>query len=403
MPPEKNNITVLVAPLDWGLGHATRCIPVIRALMKNGCTVLIATSGHHTKLLQAEFPQQVQFVELAGYGISYSKANMLLRLVLQLPLFFRNIRREYKWLQQTIDTYNIDAVISDNRYGLHSKKRPCVFITHQLQVQAPPFFKWTENGVRKRLYRFIHHFNACWVPDVPDQNNSLGGSLSHPAFMPATPVRYVGWLTRFSPQPLPAKKFKLLISLSGPEPQRTVLEELLMPQLKDVAGKVLLVRGLPGENVGAGLAPAQMVEEMNVTVDPNKPGLVSGSARAGASPAPTNSKNVTIINHLPGAELQAAIAGSEFFMSRCGYSTLMDLQAVACRCIFVPTPGQTEQQYLGRQIAASGKAWVVPQKNIQLQQTLQNAATLPPFSDGSYQNKELETIVMAWANSIRTA
>ncbi len=371
MPPEKNNITVLIAPLDWGLGHATRCIPIIRILVKNSCRVLIATNGHHKVLLQTEFPD-LEFLELPGYGIRYGKVNVLLRLVLQLPLFFRNVRRENEWLKQATGEYHIDAVISDNRYGLHSTEVPCVFMTHQLQVQSPAPFKWTENGVRKRLYRFIKKFDTCWVPDVKDKINSLGNALSHPANLPAIPVRYVGWLTRFLPLPVQAKKYKLLISLSGPEPQRTVLEELVIPQLKEVEGNVLLVRGLPGnEAIGTALSPALL---------------------------PSN--NVAFIHHLPGVELQKAIAETEFFMSRCGYSTLMDLQAVTCRCIFVPTPGQTEQEYLGRQIAASGKAVVVPQKNINLIQALDAAATLPHFSDGGYQNYELETIITDWINSL---
>lgn len=367
MLPEKNNKTVLLAPLDWGLGHATRCIPIIRILVKNNCTVLIATSGHHKNLLQAEFPE-LRFLDLPGYGIRYGKVNVLLRLVLQLPLFFRNIRLENKWLQQVIDNYSIDAVISDNRYGLYSPKATCVFMTHQLQVQSPPIFKWMEKFVRNGLYRYIRHFDTCWVPDVADEKTSLGGALSHPVVLPNIPVSYVGWLTRFSLQPVLPKKRKLLISLSGPEPQRTVLEELLMPQLKEAGGEVLLIRGLPGDT------------EMECQIT-----------------------NVTVINHLPGLELQKAIAESEFFMSRCGYSTLMDLQVVPCRCLFVPTPGQTEQEYLGRQITISQKALVLHQKNINLPKALNTAASLPYFSDGYYQNTHLEKVLINWANTIRKA
>ena len=275
---------MLVAPLDWGLGHATRCIPIIRVLIKNGCTVLIAASGHHSVLLQTEFPD-LEFIELPGYGITYAKANVLLRLVLQLPAFFRNVRREYKWLQQAISAYHIDAVISDNRYGLHSSLVPCVFVTHQLQVQAPTLFKWVEKSVRKRLYRFIEKFDACWIPDVEDTNGSLGKALSHPAHLPAIPVSYVGWLTRFLSQPARAKKYKLLISLSGPEPQRTVLEELLLLQIKVVKGNVLLVRGLPGK-VGAGLAPAQMVDKLNGPVHPSKPDISPRIRQVRGQPCP---------------------------------------------------------------------------------------------------------------------
>jgi predicted glycosyltransferase len=367
---EKNNITVLVAPLDWGLGHATRCIPIIRVLVKNGCTVLIATSGPHRALLQVEFPD-LRFLELPGYGITYSKMNVLLRLALQLPRFFNNIKNENRWLQQAIHIHHIDAVISDNRYGLYSKRATCVFITHQLHVQAPPLFKWTEKSVRNRLYSFIEKFDECWIPDLQESNTGLGGALSYPAILPKVPITYIGWLTRFLPQAVQVKKYRLLISLSGPEPQRTLLEQLLSPQLKHIAGNVLVIRGLPGEN-----------SESNFTS------------------TSTESGSVTILNHLPATALQKMIAESEFFLSRCGYSTLMDLQAVACRCIFVPTPGQTEQEYLGRQISALGKALVLNQKSIDLPDALNKAASLPYFSDGSYQNTNLEKILIDWLKTI---
>lgn len=366
MLPKKNNITVLVAPLDWGLGHATRCIPIIRALALNGCTILIATSGRHQILLQQEFPH-LRFLELPGYGIKYGKANVLLRLLLQLPFFFRNVRQEHQWLQQKIADFSIDAVISDNRYGLHSPKIPCVFITHQLQVQSPPILKMVETSVRNKLYHYIKNFTTCWVPDLANKNESLGKALSHPKVLPAIPVNYIGWLTRFFPQPALPTKYTLLISLSGPEPQRSLLETLLIPQLYQVKGNVLLVRGLPGN---------------------------------ANSPINNGPSNVTIINHLPGKALQTAIGETEFFMSRCGYSTLMDLQAVRCRCIFVPTPGQTEQEYLGRQIAATGNAVVMSQNNINLQQALQKASVAPFFSEGNYINSQLENILKQWLSSI---
>ena len=46
---------ILLAPLEWGLGHATRCIPIINELIKQNCEVLIAVEGATEHLLKKEF------------------------------------------------------------------------------------------------------------------------------------------------------------------------------------------------------------------------------------------------------------------------------------------------------------------------------------------------------------
>jgi predicted glycosyltransferase len=357
----RNNKTILIAPLDWGLGHATRCIPVINTLLAADCKVLIAASGKHAVLLQQEFPQ-IEILPLPGYGIRYGKGNLIFQLMKQLPSFFKSIRNEYQWLQKAIEEHRIDAVISDNRYGLHSKKVPSVFITHQLQVLAPGWMNWSETIAHKQIYKLLTNFTECWVPDEEDFGTSLGKKLSHPKQLPNVPVRYIGWLTRFVPIKNAVKKYRLMISLSGPEPQRTMLEENILNQLKEIEGQVLLIRGLPG--IGNSLV----------------------------SPVP----NLAIINHLPADEMQQAMAESEFFLSRCGYSTLMDLQAIPVRCIFIPTPGQTEQEYLGQEIAKEKKAVVGSQENFDLKTALQQAVQTPFFSEGHYKNTRLNALVTKW-------
>lgn len=362
MPAPKNNKTILVAPLDWGLGHATRCIPVIRQLLQQGCTVIIAASGKQASLLQQEFPA-ITIVPLQGYNIRYGNSNLIFQLLRQLPRFVSTITKEHQWLQAAINEYGIDGVISDNRYGLYSSRIPCVFITHQLQVQAPRWLKWTEWFAQQRIYRFIKKFGECWIPDKPDFMDSLGKALSHPDKKLSIPTKYIGWLSRFQPQPpQPHKKYQLLISLSGPEPQRTILENILLKQLPAIKGRVLLVRGLPG-NMDL---PIQQLP------------------------------HVEVMNHLPGNAMQHAIAETEIFLSRCGYSTLMDLQTDSCRCIFVPTPGQTEQEYLSKQIAASGKADVRQQHNFNLLQAVEQATSIQSFSTGQYENDDLTTTIREW-------
>jgi UDP:flavonoid glycosyltransferase YjiC (YdhE family) len=66
------NKTILIAPLNWGLGHATRCIPIIKALQENNYIPIIASDGIALELLQKEFPY-VQTLKLPSYKIEYAK------------------------------------------------------------------------------------------------------------------------------------------------------------------------------------------------------------------------------------------------------------------------------------------------------------------------------------------
>ncbi len=339
MTGKKINNTVLIAPLDWGLGHATRCIPIITILLQKNCRVLIATNGPHKILLQEVFPT-LEFLHLNGYGIKYANKNLLFHLAKQLPGFLKTIKTENDWLDKAIDEYEIDLVISDNRYGLCSKKIPCIFITHQLQLQIPFFMQWVKKILQKKIYRFINQFSLCWVPDVADKTENLSGELGHPFKMPLIPVTYIGLLSRFKKNNLQEKKYTLMVCLSGPEPQRSLFESIILSQLKNINGQVLLIRGKPGSK--------EILQAEN---------------------------NVTIFNHLPTMQMQQAFEQSNFIVSRCGYSTLMDMQVLGCKCIYVPTPGQTEQEYLGKRLQDVGKAVVCKQDALNLKEAIETAAS----------------------------
>jgi predicted glycosyltransferase len=359
----KINSTVLVAPLDWGLGHATRCIPIINYLLQKQCRVIIASSGPQLQLLQAEFPQ-ITCIHLNGYGVQYSKKNLMLKLLTQLPSIAKSIQNEHKWLQQTIAKYKIDTVISDNRYGLYSTAVPCTIITHQLAIMPPKGFSWAKPILNKIIYKYINKFSQCWVPDLESQAISLAGKLSHPGAMPKVPTFYVGWLSRFSsPQQTPAispqKKYQLAICLSGPEPQRTLLENILLAQLPNIKGPVYLVRGLPQTH----------------------------------TPLAHTMAHVQVANHLPTAAMQQLLLQSQYVISRSGYTTLMDMQILQCQCIYIPTPGQTEQVYLGTHISNSKKALVVPQQHFNLANALALASQFQATKNTIYTNHSLEQVV----------
>lgn len=314
---KKINIKVLVAPLDWGLGHATRCIPLITELLKLGCNVVIAAEGGQEKLLKTEFPDIV-FVHLPGYRIRYSNNQRFfsLKIILQLPKLFLAIKKENQWLKTFISHTPIDAVISDNRYGLQLPQIPSIFITHQLLIKAP--FTFIEKIMQLVNYSLIEKFTSCWIPDEKGPIN-LSGELSHPKKLPQIHLQYLGGLSRLTRQLDCIVKYDLLIIMSGPEPQRSLFEKKMLAQLETFEGNVLLVRGLPGQT-----------KELEAR------------------------KNITIKNHLACKELQEAFCGSNLIISRSGYTTLMDICKLEKKSILIPTPGQTEQEYLATHFSKQG-------------------------------------------------
>jgi uncharacterized protein (TIGR00661 family) len=345
---------VMVAPLDWGLGHTTRCIPIIKELLNQKYPVILAGDERAKTIYNSEFPG-LPFIYLKGYKISYSSFRFLLpfKLALQIPRILKTIRNENKWLKKIIAEYPINIVISDNRYGLYNKKIKSIFITHQLAIKTSLGFK-TDAFIQKLNYSFINQFNKCWIPDTQSEP-SLAGDLSHPFKDPSIQIRYLGALSRFRNDGINSEKKHLLFLLSGPEPQRTQLEKMLVEQSKNYKGNIVVVRGLPTSK-----------ERLQF-------------------PA-----NFTIFNHLPADTLKEFIAASAFVIARCGYSTIMDMVTMKQKCILIPTPGQTEQEYLARHLMKHNIALCINQKKFQLNAALQLASNFPFSSEDFLKEKQLK-------------
>jgi uncharacterized protein (TIGR00661 family) len=328
---------ILVAPLDWGLGHTTRCIPIIRELLAQDADVYLAGNQRQAALFAEEFPS-LPLLPLDGYNIRYgaSAGSLFRSMVVQAPKIMRSIRNEQAWLKSTVHEYSIDAVISDNRYGLHHPGIPCIFLTHQLAIKTP-LGKWAEGLIQKKNYGYINRFTACWVPDQENGEN-LAGDLSHPPKKPAIPVKYIGPLSRFQPIDLPQRKHHLLFILSGPEPQRTILENRIISEAVQYPGTATIVRGLPDEE--------KIIPSTNM---------------------------IMFYNHLPAAALNREMMQADYIISRSGYSTVMDLAALGKKSILIPTPGQTEQEYLGKYLQEKKFAMCILQKQFSLESALQLA------------------------------
>jgi hypothetical protein len=367
---------VLIAPLDWGLGHATRCIPLIRALLRAGHTVVPCAGGAGARLLRAEFPD-LTVEDLPGYAMTYTRnrAALPLWLLAQLPLYLIGACRG-RWAARRLALkHRPGLIIADGRYGFRAAGVPSVFVTHQLEIKppGPPVLRALVAPVL-RLFnaRALRAFTEIWVPDFPGTVN-LSGHLGHPrhALFPGgggPRVEYIRPLCRFrdsaapwTARPAPgdhnhpevsphtaAMPVDILALVSGPEPQRTVFEDKLRAALKDMTGTRVLVRGKPGIQTSA---PAAVV-----------PGAL------------------TVFDHLSGDRLAHLLAQAHSVVCRSGYTTMMELAGVgAANVLLVATPGQPEQEYLARRAREGGYAMFQDQEELDLGGGLRWALALPGF------------------------
>lgn len=315
----------LVCALDWGLGHVARTTPLVHALLATGTRVVLASNGRSADWWRREFPD-LELRELPDYGITYAKGWRLVPgLLASLPRVYKAVRAEHALVEGWVKSGRYDLVLSDNRYGCHASGAKSVLLSHQLRLAAPGPLTRLEPLGERFLSRMARHFDELWIPDN-ETLDDLSGKLGHPSRPGAFPrLRYVGPLSRFRDLPTPAwvDMWDTVALVSGPEPTRTAFEERLRQLLSDRKGRHLLVRGRPDLPLPTG--------------EPAPSGLVETP-------------------HLPTAELATALRGAREIICRGGYSTVMDLCALDLldqRCLFVPTPGQTEQEYLAGHLAAS--------------------------------------------------
>ena len=304
---------ILVAPLNWGLGHATRCIPLIQALTNHNFEPVIASDGVALKLLKKEFPE-LNTIELPSYNITYAKNGQFfkLKMLQNSPKLVKAIKAEKKNTKSIINDYKIDGIISDNRLGVQSKHIPSVFITHQLKVLSGNT-TWLSTKMHQKI---IKRFDECWVPDNIGEDN-FSGELGHTTTI-GIPVKYIGPLSRFKKTNCDLK-YDLMVLLSGPEPQRTYLQNLLLKELDTFEGHLLFVKG-----------------------------VVEGESKASVN------GNMTSYNYMTSDALEKAINESNIVLSRSGYTTVMDLAKLEKKAFFIPTPGQFEQEYIANRLTKLG-------------------------------------------------
>lgn len=327
---------VLVAPLNWGLGHASRVITIIDSLIKNKFSVMIAADGDALNYLKHELPH-LQCIKLPDIKIKYAKKNLFLKIFMQSPKIIYRAIVEHFLVHQIIKKHHIKLVISDNRFGLWNKHTYNIFITHQLKLMFPPKLKFLSPVYQIFLKYIINKYDECWVPDFP--RHYLSGELSCPDKIPPK-IKYVGALSRFKrydQNKKVEKKYDLLFILSGPEPQRTIFENIILKQITNKALNIALIRGIQKK------------------LDVNPPAEIFGIVHS--------------------EQLFMLIQQSKLIICRSGYSSIMDLIITNKRAILVPTPGQTEQEYLAKHLQSKKQFYFVSQQKFNLNQALSN----PPF------------------------
>lgn len=341
---------VLIAPLNWGLGHATRCVPVIRLLLARGHQVFIASDGDSLDVLKKEFPD-LTFFNLPSYNIQYSRnIPAWLFTLWRTRAFLKSIAREHRVAEEIIRENDIDLVIADNRYGCWSKRVKSIFISHQLNLIMPSGTKWMGSFINFFHKRLIRKFNAVWVPDMPD--HVMSGELTTTNLN----AEFVGLLSRLERRDEPTR-YRLAVVLSGPEPQRTLLEKNILPQVMMLNVPTVFVRGMVNEKMGQ-----------------------------------SEIDNVKIYNYLTSDKLQQVMNQAEIIVSRSGYSTLMDLAVLKKKAVLIPTPGQPEQEYLAAKFMNERVAYAVDQEKLELEDALELSAEYAGFD--CLQSNEL--LVMAF-------
>lgn len=345
MPAKK---TVLITPLNWGLGHATRLVPVIEYLIRSKAKVIIAADQRPLDFLKQRFPE-TEIVRFPGFEPRYpNNSRMALFLTCSFPKLWHQSRRAHKVLQELVKKHQINIVISDNRYECYSKYTYNVFITHQLNIQVNGLQKLFKPIIDNLINRYIKKFDEIWIPDFEDSVKNLSGILSHIKKYPIENYHFTGPLSRLKPvnSNLTNEETDLLVILSGPEPQRTALEKLLVKQTLKSGLKTTILQSKPEENI---------------TIQKD---------------------NIRIISHVEDEQMISLIQSATIVISRPGYSTIMDLCMFGKKAIFIPTPGQTEQEYLAHKLKTEGYCYAESQKSFQLEQCLSAAEKykgLPKF------------------------
>jgi UDP-N-acetylglucosamine transferase subunit ALG13 len=338
-----SSLRILISPLNWGLGHACRVIPLIRNYGSRGHHIIMGGNGYSLELLKLEFPE-LETVFIPFTSITYSRGrNHFFFFISGFARFCLSLIQEHRRLKSLVKEKNIDIVISDNRLGLFCTDAHCIILTHQVWLRMPKGWSLLEFFANHFNHYLIRRFDECWIIDN-DEATNLAGELSHPA-LTGLPVKYIGPISRFGGiKPRPTSEIGVLVILGGPEPQRSILEEILIKQLSETDISSVIAGGTPN----------------------GKPHVLNA--------------NLSYFPFADGNKLAELIQSAEIIICRSGYSSVMDLMALKRSAILIPTPGQPEQEYLGDYLSAKRYFLTYRQSEFDLKQAINEWKSFQPLT-----------------------
>ncbi len=325
---------------SWGLGHATRTLPIIRRFIEEGDEVTVVSHGGALALLRNELDGGARFHDLEDYLPPTTITPKLLALdtFVSIPQYLGAMKREHDFVEKMLNGEKVDTIFSDNRFGFYSIKVPSFFMTHQLRIMNPIRSRFLESAT-ERVALWLHKRLAGLI--VPDfETDGLSGRLAHGlSVIDEREVHYIGALSDFERR-AGEENIDVFASISGPEPQRAIFQELVLKQLKGFDGRAVVSLGKKEE-----------------------PRIEGG---------------IEIRGLLAKHEREDLLNRSKVIISRSGYSTIMDLSALGRRSLLVPTPGQTEQEYLAEYHMDRGSFLCVPEHDLDIADQIGEVASWEP-------------------------
>ena len=346
---------ILVSPISWGLGHATRDLPIIRDFLARGHRVTIAAEGRALRLLQREVPE-CEFLPFKDYPSPYTTTRRFIaRFLAMIPVMQTAINAERRRFQRLLTGRRFDLILSDHRYGIHAPDTPSFIISNQLCFMAPVRLRWrrTVSYALEPIEFFLEMYNArtftrfdrIIIPDYEDPMNNLCGRMTHGLlrFAPAS-LYYAGVLSSVRKQRTP-EDVDVFITITGPEPQRTQLERVVLEQAHRLPHpRIVVTLGKPED---------RRVRRLN--------------------------DRITVHGHLNRCEQEAMLNRARLVVGRSGYTTIMELAELGKKALFIPTPAQTEQEYLAALYKRRGWFHTVNQEDLDLVRDVEAAQTMPGF------------------------
>ncbi len=361
--PSGTSLKILFAVASWGLGHATRDLPLIQRLLNCGHDVTIVSTDRALALLKHELGDRCSFLEWPDLPLTLSKSAPLFyaKFTLSLPLALRAIVAEHRALDELLSSRRFDRVVSDSRFGIRSDKVSSFQVSHGLRFIAPRRNRLVEIGMEYIYHRCFGRQARFVVPDFA--SNGLSGALSHGLrFVSPQRVSYIGILSGIN-QVETDHNIDCYVSISGPEPQRTILQDIVLKQVNDVPGRVVVSLGKP-EDAGR-------------------------SWRQGS---------VEVHSYVNRIQQQVLMNRSRLIVSRSGYTTMMELAELGKTALLIPTPGQTEQEYLADLHYRSGNFYAVQQRKLDLPRDIERAHHFPGYNPVHRTAESIERFMEIVAN-----